>query len=72
MKHVTYGHELKEFVAMKFSYLQTHTVRRSYCSNEFFKNTYAMIIITICGHKSHKSFMRYIMVISYQFADKLE
>jgi len=72
IKQVTYGRELKEFVAMKFSYLQTHTARRSFCSNEFLKKTNPLIIMSISGHKSHKSFMRYIKVTGVQYADQLE
>jgi integrase len=71
-KQVTYKRELTEFVAMKYSYLQTHTARRSFCSNEYLKGTEPLIIMSISGHKSHKSFMRYIKVSGDQFADKLE
>lgn len=71
-KQVTYKRELTEFVAMKYSFLQTHTARRSFCSNEYLKGTDPMIIMSISGHKSHKSFMRYIKVTGEQFADKLE
>jgi integrase len=71
-KQVTYKRELTEFVAMKYSFLQTHTARRSFCSNEYLKGTNPMIIMSISGHKSHKSFMRYIKVSGEQFADKLE
>ncbi len=71
-KQVTYKRELKEFVAMKYSFLQTHTARRSFCSNEYLKGTDPLIIMSISGHKSHKSFMRYIKVSGDQFADKLE
>ncbi len=71
-KQVTYGRELKELVAMKYNYLQTHTARRSFCSNEYIKGTDPLIIMSISGHKSHKSFMRYIKVSGDQFADKLE
>jgi integrase len=71
-KQVTYKRELTEFVAMKYQYLQTHTARRSFCSNEYLKGTEPLIIMSISGHKSHKSFMRYIKVSGDQFADKLE
>jgi len=43
-KQVTYKRELTEFVAMKYSYLQTHTARRSFCSNEYLKGTDPLII----------------------------
>jgi site-specific recombinase XerD len=71
-KQVTYGRELKELVGMKYNYLQTHTARRSFCSNEYLKGTDPLIIMSISGHRSHKSFMRYIKVSGDQFADKLE
>ncbi|MFM6994735.1 MAG: site-specific integrase [Sediminibacterium sp.] len=69
---VTYGRELKELVDMKYNYLQTHTARRSFCSNEYIKGTDPLIIMSISGHKSHKSFMRYIKISGEQFAEKLE
>lgn len=72
IKQVTYGRELKELVDMKYNYLQTHTARRSFCSNEFLKKTDPMIIMSISGHKSHKSFMRYIKVTGNQYADQLD
>lgn len=59
-KQVTYGRELKELVDMKFNFLQTHTARRSFCSNEYLKVTDPLIIVSISGRRSHKSFMRYI------------
>jgi site-specific recombinase XerD len=71
-KQVTYGRELKELVDQKYNYLQTHTARRSFCSNEYLKGTDPLIIMSISGHRSHKSFMRYIKVSGDQFADKLE
>jgi site-specific recombinase XerD len=72
IKQITYGRELKELVALKYTYLQTHTARRSFCSNEYLKGTDPMIIMAISGHKSHKSFMRYIKVSGDEFATKLE
>jgi hypothetical protein len=71
-KQITYGRELKDLVALKYTYLQTHTARRSFCSNEYLKGTDPMIIMAISGHKSHKSFMRYIKVSGDEFAAKLE
>ncbi len=58
---------------MKCDYLMTHTARLSFFSNEFIKGTAdPMIIMAISGHKSCKSFMRYIKVSGDQFADKME
>ncbi len=71
-KQITYKREVVEVVKMKYEYLQTHTARRSFCSNEYLKGTDPLVIMAISGHKSHKSFMRYIKVSSEQFADKME
>ncbi len=70
-KQITYNREQLEVVRMKYDFLQTHTARRSFCSNEYLKGTDTMIIMAISGHKSHKSFMRYIKVSNEQFADKM-
>jgi len=72
IKQVTYKRERVELVEMKYAFLQTHTARRSFCSNEYLKGTDPLIIMSISGHKSHKSFTRYIKVSGDQFADKLE
>jgi site-specific recombinase XerD len=72
VKQITYKRERKQVKMMKYEFLQTHTARRSFCSNEYLRGTDPMVIMAISGHKSHKSFMRYIKVSGEQFADKLE
>ena len=72
IKQITYKRERKQVKMMKYEFLQTHTARRSFCSNEYLRGTDPMIIMAISGHKSYKSFMRYIKVSGEQFADKLE
>jgi site-specific recombinase XerD len=72
VKQITYQRERKQVQKMKYEFLQTHTARRSFCSNEYLRGTDPMVIMAISGHKSHKSFMRYIKVSGEQFADKLE
>ena len=71
-KQITYKRELVEIEKMKYEFLMTHTARRSFCSNEYIRGTDPMIIMSISGHKSYKSFMRYIKVSGDQFADKME
>jgi integrase len=71
-RQVTYKRELQTIVKKKYEFLQTHTARRSFCSNEYLKGTDPLVIMAISGHKSHKSFMRYIKVSGDEFADKLE
>jgi integrase len=71
-KQITYKKELQKISMIKFEFLQTHTARRSFCSNEYLRGSDPMVIMAISGHKSHKSFMRYIKVSGEQFADRLE
>lgn len=72
VKQITYQRERKQVQKMKFEFLQTHTARRSFCSNEYLRGTDPMVIMAISGHRSHKSFMRYIKVSGEEYADKLE
>lgn len=72
IKQITYKRERKTISLMKYEFLQTHTARRSFCSNEYLRKTDPILIMAISGHKSHKSFMRYIKVTNDQFADQLE
>ena len=72
IKQITYKRERKQVKMMKYEFLQTHTARRSFCSNEYLRGTDPMVIMAMSGHSSHKSFMRYIKVSNEQFADKLE
>lgn len=72
IKQITYKRERKTISLMKYEFLQTHTARRSFCSNEYLRKTDPMLIMAISGHKSHKSFMRYIKVTNDQYADQLE
>jgi hypothetical protein len=72
VKQITYQLERKQVKMMKYEFLQTHTARRSFCSNEYLPGTDPMVIMAISGHKSHKSSVRYIKVSGEQFADKLE
>ena len=54
IKQITYNRERKEIRQMKYEFLQTHTARRSFCSNEYLRGTDPMVIMAISGHKSHK------------------
>lgn len=72
IKQITYKRERIQITKMKHDFLMTHTARRSFCSNEYLRKTDPMIIMAISGHKSHKSFMRYIKVTNDQYADQME
>jgi len=72
IKQITYKRERVQIAKMKHDFLMTHTARRSFCSNEYLRKTDPMVIMAISGHKSHKSFMRYIKVTNDQYADQME
>ena len=72
IKQITYKRQVKQIKMQKYEFLQTHTARRSFCSNEYLRGTEPLVIMAISGHRSHKSFMRYIKVSGDQFADQLE
>jgi integrase len=46
----------------KFQQLTTHTCRRSFCTNAFLSGIHPKILMKISGHKTERSFMRYIKV----------
>lgn len=69
IKQVTYGRERKEIHGLKFSFLQTHTARRSFCTNEYLHKTDPDLIRSISGHSSQKSFERYVHASGDEKAD---
>jgi len=46
-------------VCPKYELLQSHTARRSFCTNEYLNGTPTITIMAISGHKSEKAFMAY-------------
>lgn len=52
----------------KYMLLQSHTARRSFCTNEYLNGTPTITIMAISGHKSEKSFIAYIKADSLQHA----
>ena len=50
-----------EYFAKKFELVSSHTGRRSFCTNWFLKKTVPVkAIMAISGHKTEKSFMKYL------------
>lgn len=56
----------------KWELLQSHTARRSFCTNEYLNGTPTITIMAISGHKSEKTFMTYIKADALQHAKVLE
>ena len=52
--------------------LQTHTARRSFCTNEYLNGTPTITIMAISGHRTESSFMSYIKANSLQHAMLLQ
>ncbi|QEC69264.1 site-specific integrase [Panacibacter ginsenosidivorans] len=54
------GNKIIEEVRPKYAWVSSHTARRSFCTNEYLAGTPIDLIMTISGHKTEKTFRRYI------------
>jgi integrase len=68
----THGTQRKETIFEKWQLLSTHCARRSFATNLFKQGFPAISIMKITGHKSEKTFMRYIKVTEDEVATMLE
>jgi len=68
----THGINRKEKSFLKWELLSTHCARRSFATNLFKQGFPAISIMKITGHKSEKTFMRYIKVTEDEIANMLE
>ena len=55
----------------KYDLISTHTARRSFATNLYLADIPSISIMKITGHKTEKSFLRYIRVTQEQNANKL-
>jgi site-specific recombinase XerD len=60
------GNQDIEIVKPKYSWITSHTCRRSFCTNEFLAGTPVELIMKISGHKSVKDFYKYIRITPEQ------
>ncbi len=67
-----HGTERKETRYKKWQLISTHCARRSFATNLFKQGFPAISIMKITGHKSEKTFMRYIKVTEDEVATMLE
>ncbi|WP_343703202.1 phage integrase SAM-like domain-containing protein [Chitinophaga sp.] len=58
-------------VKPKYSWVTSHTCRRSFCTNEFLAGTPAELIMKISGHKSLRDFYRYIRITPEEAGRKI-
>jgi integrase len=59
-------------VKPKYSWITSHTCRRSFCTNEFLAGTPVELIMKISGHKSVKDFYKYIRITPEEAGNKIK
>jgi len=55
----------------KWELITTHTARRSFATNAYLQNVPTISIMEITGHKTEKSFLKYIKISQEDNANKL-
>jgi integrase len=55
----------------KFELITTHTARRSFATNAYLQNVPTISIMKITGHRTEKSFLKYIKISQEDNANKL-
>lgn len=68
---ITRGGKMVKSTTEKFNLIMTHTARRSFATNLFMSELPSINIMKITGHKTEKSFMRYIRISQEENANKL-
>jgi Phage integrase SAM-like domain/Phage integrase family/Arm DNA-binding domain len=62
----------QRIVHEKWEMITSHTARRSFATNEYLAGTPTLTIMAITGHKTEKSFLRYIKLSSAEHAKLLK
>jgi hypothetical protein len=65
------GTKKKESIVEKHKLISSHTCRRSFCTNQFYKGTSTLLIRKISGHRTETSFLKYIKVNEEDAAQKM-
>jgi integrase len=71
-KKITISNKPVRTIYKKYQLLQSHTARRSFCTNEILKGTPLNTIMAMTGHKTEKSFFTYTKATSIQQAQLLK
>ena len=66
------GNQIIEDIRPKYSWVMSHTCRRSFCTNEFLEGSPTNLIMAISGHKTEKAFRRYIKADQVQKAQMIK
>jgi len=67
----TEGGERRRELRPKHELIQTHTARRSFCTNAYLQGLDTLDIMAISGHKTETSFLKYIKVTREQRAKRI-
>jgi len=59
----TIGNRIVEYAKPKYKLITSHTARRSFCSNLYASGVPVQYIMAISGHKSEKTFRKYIQQV---------
>ena len=62
--HDTKGGVKRTYIRPKWEMLESHTARRSFCTNYYLKRMSIQDIMHISGHKTEKEFLKYIRITS--------
>ena len=68
---ITKGGKLVKDTKVKYKLIGTHTARRSFATNLYLQGIPAITIMKITGHRTEKSFLRYIRISQEENANKL-
>ena len=68
---ITRGGKTENNIFKKFNLITTHTARRSFATNAFLMDVPTISIMKITGHRTEKSFMKYIRISQEENANKL-
>jgi integrase len=67
----TIGGVLKSITMPKYDLITSHTGRRSFCTNMYKRGLPTLMIMSISGHKTEKSFLKYIKVRQEEHAEMM-
>lgn len=67
----TVGGKLVTETMPKYELVSSHTCRRSFCTNMYLRGLDTLMIRSISGHKTEKSFLKYIKVSQQQHAEMM-
>ena len=67
----TIGGTLKSETMPKYELISSHTGRRSFCTNMYKRGLPTLMIMSISGHKTEKSFLKYIRVKQQEHAEMM-